>query len=325
MRQAGRYLEEFRSFRVENEFFRICTTPKLACDVTLMPLRILPLDAAIIFSDILVVPQLMGMEVIMVKGKGPTFPNPLENPDQLSTLITPNPDIDFDPYLDAIFYTRHSLQGTVPLIGFSGGPFTLFTYMVEGGGSTMFTKSRRWVFQYPQETHRLLDMLTNILCEFLLGQICAGAQILQVFESHAGILGPIDFNEFLLPYISRIASFLKEKARLNPQLAAPLIIFCKDAGFALEELCKTEFDIIQIDWTVPIENARVVADKYGKVLQGNLDPACLYAPKEVIASRAKQMVGNFGKRNYIANLGHGIYPDVDPEHLRAYLDAVHEC
>ncbi|CAG9332958.1 unnamed protein product [Blepharisma stoltei] len=323
MRQAGRYLEEFRNLRVENEFFRICTTPRLACEVTLLPINLLPLDAAIIFSDILVIPQTMGMEVIMEKGKGPVFTHPLQTPEDINLLKIPDISTDYEPYLDAIFLTRHSLLGKVPLIGFCGGPFTLFTYMIEGQGSTVFTKSRRWIYQYPQETHRLLDMLTNILCDFLLAQICSGAQMLQIFESHAGILGPDEFEEFLLSYNRKIASFLKEKAKINPGLEAPLIIFCKDAGYALESICQTEFDIIQIDWTVPIPRARELANRYGKVLQGNLDPAALYASGDFIRQKATKMVETFGKEKYICNLGHGIYPDTDPEKLRVYLETVH--
>jgi uroporphyrinogen decarboxylase len=324
MRQAGRYLPEFWKMKEKYDFFTMCTTPEVACEVTLQPIRRFPLDAAIIFSDILVVPQFMGMEVQMLPGKGPSFPQPLETPADLERLCRPDPNTAFEAYLDAIYLTRHSLQGKVPLIGFTGGPFTLFTYMIEGGGSTAFTKARKWIFAYPEASKRLLDLITEVVCDFLLAQICSGAQILQVFESHAGVLGPEDYEEFILPYQERIAKFLKEKARQDERLDVPLIIFAKDAGFALEMLVKTEYDVIGLDWTVDLEKAGELARKAGKAVQGNLDPAILYAEEEVVRRRARKMVEKGGKVGYIANLGHGIYPDVKPESLGAFIDAVHQ-
>ena len=323
MRQAGRYLPEFLKVKESHEFFEICTTPSLACEVTLQPLRRFPLDAAIIFSDILVVPQFMGMEVVMTPGKGPTFPKPLVSPEDISLLIRPDPTTAFEPYLDSIYLTRHSLNGHVPLIGFTGGPFTLFTYMIEGGGSTTFTKSRKWIFASPQESKALLEMITDVVCDFLLAQICSGAQILQVFESHAGILGPDDFKEFILPYLERIANFLKQKGRENPDLDVPLIIFAKDAGFALELLAQTSYDVIGLDWTIDIPTARQITEKYGKTIQGNLDPAGLYASHEAIVTRTQKMLTRTGKLRYISNLGHGIYPDTSPDNLRVFIDTVH--
>lgn len=323
MRQAGRYLPEFLKVKESHEFFEICTTPALACEVTLQPLRRFPLDASIIFSDILVVPQFMGLEVVMTPGKGPTFPMPLNVPEDISRLHKPDPLTAFEPYLDSIYLTRHSIKGLVPLIGFTGGPFTLFTYMVEGGGSNTFTKSRKWIFAYPEETKRLLDMITDVACEFLLAQICSGAQILQIFESHAGLLGPADFQEFILPYLVRIADFLKLKGKENPDLDVPLIIFAKDAGFALEMLSQTSYDVISLDWTIDIEIARKTTEKYGKTIQGNLDPASLYSAPDQIASRSLKMITTAGKSRYIANLGHGIYPDTLPSHLQVFIDTVH--
>ena len=323
MRQAGRYLPEFLKVKESHDFFEICTTPNLACEVTLQPLRRFSLDAAIIFSDILVVPQFMGMEVVMTPGKGPTFPSPLNSIEDISKLIKPDPNTAFEPYLDSIYLTRHSLGGLVPLIGFTGGPFTLLTYMIEGGGSTTFTKSRKWIFANPSESKVLLNMITDVVCDFLLAQICSGAQILQVFESHAGVLGPDDFNEFILPYLSRISEFLKSKARENQELDVPLIIFAKDAGFAIESLAQTSYDVIGLDWTIDITLARVITEKYGKCIQGNLDPASLYGCPESITHRTSKMIGKATKLNYIANLGHGIYPDTNPDHLRIFIDTVH--
>ena len=301
----------------------MCTTPEIACEVTLQPLRKFPLDAAIIFSDIVVVPQFMGMEVVMTPGKGPTFPNPLNKPEDIARLIKPDPKTAFEPYLDALYLTRHSLQGTVPLIGFTGGPFTLFTYMIEGGGSNTFLKSRKWIFANPEESKQLIGMITEVVCDFLLAQICSGAQIVQVFESHGGVLGPGDFEVFVLPYLQKISDFLKEKGREDPDLDVPLIVFAKDAGFALEELAKTQYDVIGLDWTIDIAKARILADKYGKTIQGNLDPASLYSTPQAISERTDKMIRSAGKQRYIANLGHGINPDTAPENLRAFIDTVH--
>lgn len=323
MRQAGRYLPEFLEVKKSHDFFTICTTPSLACEVTLQPLRRFHLDAAIIFSDILVVPQFMGMEVQMLPGKGPSFPNPLTHPSDIQSLKTPDPSTAFEPYLDSIYLTRHSLQGHVPLIGFTGGPFTLFTYMVEGGSSTAFTKSRKWVFSYPEETKQLLDQITKVVCDFLLAQICAGAQLLQIFESHGGLLGRSDFLEFIYPYLQRISQFLKDKMKEFPELDVPLIIFAKDAGFVLEDLMKTEYDVIGLDWTIDLQAAKKLAEKYGKAVQGNFDPALIYADQGVIARRALDMVNIGGKQGYIANLGHGIYPDCSPDHLESFINTVH--
>ena len=323
MRQAGRYLPEFLEVKKLHDFFTICTTPSLACEITLQPLRRFELDAAIIFSDILVVPQFMGMEVQMLPGKGPSFPSPLITPSDIESLKIPDPSTAFEPYLDSIYLTRHSLQGHVPLIGFTGGPFTLFTYMVEGGSSTAFTKSRKWIFAYPEATKQLLDKITKVVCDFLLAQICAGAQVLQVFESHGGLLGRSDFLEFIYPYLLRISQFLKEKMKEFPGLDVPLIVFAKDAGFVLEDLMKTEYDVVGLDWTIDLQSAKELAEKYGKAVQGNFDPALLYAEQGVIEKRAGHMVSLGGKQGYIANLGHGIYPDVSPEHLGTFVNAVH--
>jgi uroporphyrinogen decarboxylase len=323
MRQAGRYLEEFRKLREQHDFFEMCTTPELACEVTLQPIRRFDFDASIIFSDILVVPQAMGLTVVMLPGKGPTFPEPLDTPEDLSRCSIPDYNTAFEAYYDAIYLTRHSLQGKVPLLGFSGGPFTLMAYMIEGGGSKTFLKTKNWLYNYPEESKRLLSMITDILCEFLLGQICSGAQALQVFESHAGSLSPADFDEFLLPYINRIAQFLKEKAAQNPQLDVPLTIFAKGAHYALERLADSPYDVIGLDWTFDIQKAKSVAFAKNKTLQGNLDPALLFAPASLLQSRIEQMKSEFGNSRYICNLGHGIEPTTDPRSVQLFIETIH--
>lgn len=324
MRQAGRYLPEFRELRQNHDFFEMCTTPSLACEITLQPVRRFPLDAAIIFSDILVVPQAMGMKVEMVPGKGPVFPSPLSQLEDFAALKRPDLSSDYEPYFDSIYLTRHSLKGKVPLIGFAGGPFTLFTYMVEGSGSSTFTKARRWLFENPETSHSLLSMLSEVITDFVWGQICSGAQYIQIFESHAGYLGGKDFEDYLLKYVTQIASTLKSRMKQFPDFEVPLTIFAKGAGYALEQLCKTEFDVVGIDWTVNLEEARALADTYGKTLQGNLDPALLYASPETISERTREMYSKLGKKRYICNLGHGIYPDVDPSHLGVFIETIHQ-
>jgi len=323
MRQAGRYLPEFKEIRVENEFFKVCRSPELACEVTLQPIRRFDLDAAIIFSDILVVPQALGMEVEMIPGKGPSFPNPLITPDDLDKL-TVNVDVakELGYVYEALTLTRHKLEGKVPLIGFSGAPWTLMTYMIEGGGSTTHSKSKKWLYVYPDASHRLLSKITEVTIEYLVGQVRAGAQMLQLFESHAGILGPANFLKYSLPYIRQISTGVKQalaKLNLNP---VPMTIFAKDAHFALEELSESDYEVVSLDWTIKPTNARRLTDN--KVtLQGNLDPCALYASPEDIAQHTREMLSKFGTQRYIANLGHGMYPDMDPEHLRAFIDSVH--
>lgn len=319
MRQAGRYLPEFRATRVKHDFFSMCRTPEVACEVTLQPIRRFPLDAAIIFSDILVVPQALGMEVLMQAGEGPVFTSPLVTPEDLSKLITPvNVDEKLGYMFEAINLTRHKLEGRVPLIGFAGAPWTLMSYMIEGGGSKTMSKSKAWLYRYPSESHKLLQILTDVIVDFLIGQVKAGAQMLQVFESHAEYLGPDIFAQFALPYIKQIQERVREKVNV------PMCIFPKGGHFSLEQLSTAGYDIIGLDWTIKPEEGR---QKVGSniTVQGNMDPCALYGPKENIRAIAKDMVSRFGKHRYIANLGHGIYPDVDPEHLAAFIDGIHDA
>ncbi|RKO96913.1 hypothetical protein CXG81DRAFT_12368 [Caulochytrium protostelioides] len=321
MRQAGRYLPEYRSGRAAHDFFTVVRTPALACEVTLQPIRRYPqLDASIIFSDILVVPQALGMEVQMVPGKGPVFPEPLVTPDDLARLAV---DVDVDEALayvmDAITLTRHALDGAVPLYGFAGAPWTLMAYMIEGGGSKTLSKAKRWLYRYPDASHRLLQRITDLCVDFLVAQVKAGAQLLQVFDSWAGELSPAQYQQFALPYATQLAA----RVRAAVGSDVPLCYFPKGAASALPWLRSSAYDCLQVDWTVTPQDARVLAGPE-KTLQGNADPCVLYADEPAIRAVTQTMLEGFGPASrYIANLGHGMYPDHDPEHLGYYLNAVH--
>ncbi|KAG9278428.1 uroporphyrinogen decarboxylase [Astyanax mexicanus] len=323
MRQAGRYLPEFREARAGKDFFETCRSPEACCELTLQPLRRFPFDASIIFSDILVVPQAMGMDVQMCPGKGPIFPEPLKEPDDLQRL---RPKVDVAAELGYVFkaitLTRHKLEGKVPLLGFTGAPWTLMSYMIEGGGSTTHSKAKRWLYRHPEASHKLLGQLTDVIVEYLLGQVKAGAQALQVFESHTGCLGPAEFKEFSLPYLRDIARRVKDKLKESGLDNVPMIVFAKDGHYGLEELSQSHYEVVGLDWTIDPRSARERTG--GKVcLQGNMDPCALYATKDRISEIVKKMVEGFGTKGYIANLGHGVYPDMDPECVGAFVDAVH--
>ncbi|CAI8017756.1 Uroporphyrinogen decarboxylase [Geodia barretti] len=323
MRQAGRYLPEFRATREKHDFFTICRTPELACEVTLQPLARFDLDAAIIFSDILVVPQAMGMTVEMVKGKGPHFPERLDSPEDMKKLsLSVDVDKELGYVFSAISLTRRRLEGKVPLIGFCGAPWTLMSYMIEGGGSNTISRAKAWLYRHKDASHQLLQAITDVCVEYLEGQVKAGAQALQVFESHAGILGTKQFEEFSLLYLTQIANKLRERLQQSGLPNVPLIVFAKGAHYALPDLGSSGYDVVGIDWTHdPSEARRAVGG--GVCLQGNLDPCALYGSKEDIVGRVQEMVRGFGRQSWIANLGHGIYPDMDPEHLKVFVDSVH--
>ena len=318
MRQAGRYLPEYRALRSEEAFFDVVRTPELAAEATLQPIRRFALDAAIIFSDILVVPQAMGMEVDMVKGAGPTFRRPLQGPEDLGRLVEPDVDETLAYVFDALTLTRQRLEGRVPLIGFCGAPWTLMAYMVEGGGSKTFSRAKSWLLRTPGAAHTLLERITEVLIRYLTRQVDAGAQVLQVFDSWAGLLGPDDFRDFALPYLRRIAGAVRTA---HPEV--PVIVFARGAHYALPDLVEAGFQVIGIDWTIDPATARAQVGE-GVTLQGNLDPAVLYGDAEVIRERVRRMLTAFGSGPLIANLGHGMHPDHDPAHAAAFVEAVHE-
>ncbi|KAI7873126.1 uroporphyrinogen decarboxylase [Mucor mucedo] len=325
MRQAGRYLPEFHEIRKDHSFFEVCRTPELACQLTLQPIDRYGklLDASIIFSDILVIPQAMGLEVLMVPGKGPVFPAPLETPADFSRL-TENVDVEKElGYVyQAITLTRHRLEGRVPLYGFIGAPWTLMAYMIEGGGSKTLHKAKGWLWKYPKESHALLQRITDIAIEFLVGQVKAGAQMLQVFESWGGELSPDAFKEFSLPYIRQISNKVKGRLTSEGLDLVPMTIFAKGSWYALEDLSESNYEVVSLDWTIdPAYARKMTNDKVA--LQGNMDPTVLYGGEDAIRTIATKMVHAFGKDSkHIVNLGHGILPTVDPEALKVYLETV---
>ena len=275
------------------DFFTLCRTPNLACEVTLQPLRRYNLDAAIIFSDILVIPQAMGLEVQMVKGVGPVLPSPLLGPEEL-TRLTQLKDMDLKKELGYVFtaitLTRHNLDGLVPLIGFSGAPWTLMAYMIEGKGAKTYSTAKSWFYKHPEASHQLLGYLTELIIEYLIQQVVAGAQMLEVFDSWAGDLTPEVFNEFVFPTLRDIASGVKEGLRSLGLSPVPMTIFPRCAHFAFEKLAKeTEYDVVSVDWAISPEDARKLVGS-GVTLQGNLDSAVFFASDEKIIQETRNMV-----------------------------------
>jgi uroporphyrinogen decarboxylase len=298
----------------------------LACELTLQPIRKFALDAAIIFSDILVIPQAMGMEIEMKPKVGPVFTDPLNDPSDIEKKLKKDVNIksDLSYVYEAITLTRHNLEGKVPLIGFSGAPWTLFAYMVEGGGSKTMSKAKRWLYQFPDESFKLLNQLADYIIEYLVEQVRAGAQLLQLFESHCGYLTPNLFEQFALPVLQKISKGLRAQLVKEHLEMVPLIVFAKDGHFALKHLGNKEyFDVVSCDWSVSAAYARSQIDS--KVsLQGNLDPCALYADADTIDYFAEQLIKEFGCKGYIANLGHGIYPDMKPESVNTFVNAIHK-
>ncbi|KAG7305350.1 hypothetical protein JYU34_009412 [Plutella xylostella] len=325
MRQAGRYLPEFQAVRAKHDFFTVCRTPELACEVTLQPLRRYPhLDASIIFSDILVIPQALGMTVEMHPGLGPVFPNPLKDPSEIDNLQEENAVSRLDYVGKAITLTRHKIEGKVPLIGFTGAPFTLMGYMIEGGGSKTMAKTKEWLEKYSNEVHKLLAMLSRVIVDYLVMQVESGAQLLQVFESSADHLPRELFKEFSAPYLKTIRSEVKRKLEAKQLEQVPMTVFAKGGGHSLDVQAGLGYETLGLDWTVdPIEARKIVGDNI--TLQGNLDPQDLYKKPEEIRSMTIDMVRKFGKHRYIANLGHGITPQTPLESMTAFTEAVHEA
>lgn len=322
MRQAGRYLPEFQEVRKEHDFFTICRTPELACEVTMQPLRRFDLDASIIFSDILVIPQALGMTVEMVPGKGPHFPEPLNEPKDLEKL-TPDGAVNRLTYVgDAITMMRHKLEGKVPLIGFTGAPWTLMGYMIEGGGSKTMSKAKAWLKDFPEDSEKLLNMLTNCIVDYFEMQVKAGAQLLQVFESSAEHLSKDEFLEISIPYVKAIREKLQERLTNQSIPLVPMTIFAKGAGHSLKEQASLGYEVISLDWTIdPLAAREAVGPNV--TLQGNLDPQDLYKPQEELRNLTKEMVTKFGKHRYIANLGHGITPLTPIESMTTFVNEVH--
>lgn len=322
MRQAGRYLPEYRATRAAaGSFLKMAQTPELACEVTLQPLRRFDLDAAILFSDILTVPDAMGLGLHFVEGEGPKFERPVRSVADIARLSVPDMESGLRYVMDAVRLIRRELAGSVPLIGFSGSPWTLACYMVEGGGSKEWGKVKALALNEPAAMHRLLDVVTDAVIAYLSAQHAAGAQALQVFDTWGGTLSPSMYREFSLPCLTRIARELKRDG-------APLILFGKGNAPHLEALADCGAEGVGVDWTVTLEDAaRRVGGKVA--LQGNLDPAMLYGSPDAVRTQARAVLdsyrdGNGGSREgHVFNLGHGMSPDMNPEHVAALVDEVH--
>jgi uroporphyrinogen decarboxylase len=316
MRQAGRYLPEYRHVREKADFLTLCKTPDLAAEVTIQPVDIIGVDAAIIFSDILVVPEAMGMKLIVEEGKGgPRFPEPVRSAAEIDALVIPDPGDRLSYVMDALALTKRRLDGRVPLIGFSGAPWTLAAYMVDGTGTKDFRHAKTLLFSEPVLAHRLLEKLTRSVTEYLKAQVRAGADIVQIFDTWGGILGRQAFEEFSLRYIRQIV----EEVRM---LGVPVIVFCKGCGHSLAKLASTGADVIGLDWTDDVGAARAVVGE-GVALQGNMDPVMLFAPPERIVSEVRGILASYGRGDgHIFNLGHGILPQTPVEHVKEFVQAV---
>jgi uroporphyrinogen decarboxylase len=315
MRQAGRYLPEYIKLRDKYDFFTRVQTPELAAEITLQPIQRLGVDAAIIFSDILVIPQAMGVEVLMEEGKGPLLPHVIKTQNDINSLFTNAVEEKLNYVMKALSLTKQELNGEVPLIGFAGAPFTILCYMVEGKGSKTWEKAKQFCFTQPELAHRLLQKITDATIQYLKAQTKSGADVLQVFDSWSGCLSPEDFKLFAQPYLVQIADALKDDA--------PVILFPKGSWYALKELSESSASGLGIDWCICPTIAREMTQN--KItLQGNFDPAKLLLPVSEIKKEVKKMIDEFGAQKYIANLGHGITPNIPVDHAQAFVDAVKE-
>lgn len=325
-RQAGRYLPEYHVTKGGRDFFETCRTPQLAMELTIQPIKRFPIDAAIIYSDILVIPQALGMEVLMIPGKGPSFPDPLKTVDDMKRLKKAE-ECDVNKELgyvfDALRLTRKELNGKVPLIGFSGAPWTLFAYMVEGGGQKSYNNARKWLFCHPEESKDVLKRLTDVIVVYLIEQVKAGAQMIEIFDSWAGDLSQDHFYEFEFPCLQRIAKEVKQGLRDLGRDPVPMTCFALNAHHALERLSKeTEYDVFSLGWNMDPKSCRETVGQ-SATLQGNLDPSALYASEEELRRCVRKMIDGFGTQRYIANLGHGMLPSHDPDKLAIFVDEVH--
>lgn len=313
MRQAGRILPQYRALRAKLSGFKeLVETPELACEVTIQPVDELGVDAAIIFSDILVIPEAMGLPYEMIKGKGPNFPKTIENEkdiEQLQSGAAAAAELEY--VYEALRLTKKELNNRVPLIGFSGAPWTILAYMIEGGGSKTFSKAKRFLYSQPQAAHRLLAAITETTIAYLQNKVKAGADLIQVFDSWAGILSPAQFEEFSLPYIRQIAAAIE---------GVPVTLFAKGAWHSLPALSDSAASVIGLDWTMPPAFARTQLGKE-RVVQGNIDPCYLYAPAEDLKTATQQLLKDLGP-HHIANLGHGVYPDTPLDNVKVFVDTV---
>ncbi|WP_449466118.1 uroporphyrinogen decarboxylase [Stenotrophomonas humi] len=326
MRQAGRYLPEYRATRARaGSFLGMAKNPEVACEVTLQPLARFDLDAAILFSDILTVPDAMGLGLYFVDGEGPRFKHPIRDVAAVDKLAVPDMETELGYVMDAVRLIRRELDGKVPLIGFSGSPWTLACYMIEGGGSKDFARIKAMALNEPKALHKLLDVVTDAVIAYLSAQRAAGAQALQVFDTWGGVLGPAMYREFSLRYLNRIAAELK---RGEGAERTPLILFGKGTGQYVSELASSGAEGVGVDWTIALEDAaRAVGGKVA--LQGNLDPTTLYGSPDAITREVGKVLesyaaGNGGSREgHVFNLGHGMSPDMNPDHVAVLVDAVH--
>ncbi len=322
MRQAGRYLPEYRATRAQaGSFLKLCMTPELACEVTLQPLARYPLDAAILFSDILTIPHALGLGLQFETGEGPKIERPVRSAADVAKLSVPDPSRELRYVLDAVSLIRKELAGRVPLIGFAGSPWTVGTYVVEGGSSREFSRIKKLMFDEPATLHRLLDVLAQSTIAYLNAQIEAGAQAIMIFDTWGGVLAPAQYREFSLDYMQQIVDAL---VRERDGRRVPIILFTKGGGAWLGQMAQTACDALGVDWTTDLADARA-AVKDSKALQGNLDPNVLYASPEKIRENVARVLASYGKgHGHVFNLGHGIHPGVDPQHAGAMIAAVHE-
>jgi len=322
MRQAGRYLPEYKATRQKaGSFMDLCKNAELACEVTLQPLERYPLDAAILFSDILTIPDAMGLGLYFTEGEGPRFERPIKCIADVRAIGVPDPEQGLQYVMNAVRTIRKALDGRVPLIGFSGSPWTLATYMVEGGGTKNFAKSKGMMFEDPGLMHELLGKLAESVTSYLNAQIAAGAQAVMIFDTWGGVLSPRDYDTFSLSYMEQIIEGL---TRENEGRQVPVVMFTKNGGQWLSRMAESGADALGVDWTTELADARVqVRDKVA--LQGNMDPCILYASPERIREEVAHVLDSYGHGpGHVFNLGHGIHPEVDPEHAGVFIDAVHE-
>lgn len=322
MRQAGRYLPEYKATREQaGSFMSLCSNPDLACEVTLQPLRRFPLDAAILFSDILTVPDAMGLGLSFAAGEGPQFARPVRSEADIRQLPIPDPEIELRYVMDAVRTIRRELNGQVPLIGFCGSPWTIATYMVEGSGSKEYAHVKGMLYGNPEAMHALLAKITEASIQYLNAQVAAGAQALMIFDTWGGVLTPSSYQEFSLAYMAKMVANLTREAEGR---RVPVTLFTKGGGAWLDKMAESGCDVLGVDWTCDLRDARALTQN--KVaLQGNLDPSVLYAPPEKIREHVGAMLASYGQGpGHIANLGHGIHQFVNPEHAAVFVDAVHE-